>query len=78
MAVDPDYFVNVDTIHFFVLPFSWGLLPTAAFAPHILVPHLPEIATRLMLMFQVRKSTIAETLYVMSRFYSLCYNCSSP
>ena len=55
MAIDPDYFVNVDTIHFFVLPFSWGLLPTAGFAPHILVPHLPEIATRLMLMFQVRK-----------------------
>ena len=56
MAVDPDYFVNVDTVHFFVLPFSWGLLPTAGFAPHILIPYLPVVATKLMLMFQVKNS----------------------
>ena len=53
MAVDPDYFVNVDTVHFFVLPFSWGLLPTAGFAPHILIPYFTAFATKLMLMFQV-------------------------
>ena len=55
-VVDPDYFVNVDTVHFFVLPFSWGLLPTAGFAPQVLIPYLPAFAARLMLMFQVSKS----------------------